>query len=138
VARKVTWKPSPPRLVRAFEAAVAPLQGTTQRKMFGYPAIFLRGHMIAGLVRDRMVLRLVLRLADRDQERFLRLAGAEPFVAMGRTMRQWAMVPPTMAASPARLRPWLRRALTHGRSLPAKPSRPPRAGRLHKAPQSST
>jgi hypothetical protein len=30
--------------------------------MFGYPAIFFRGHMIAGLVRDRKV----LRLADRD------------------------------------------------------------------------
>jgi hypothetical protein len=94
VARKVTWKPSPPRLVR-----------------------------------DRMV----LRLADRDRERFLRLAGAEPFVAMGRTMCQWAMVPPALAASPARLRPWLRRALTHGRSLPAKPSRPRRPGRLHDA-----
>ena len=115
----MTWKPSPPHLVRAFEAAVRPLRGTTQRKMFGYPAIFLRGNMVAGLVRDRMI----LRLSERDRERFLALEGAEPFIAMGRSMRQWAVVPPAMAISRARLRPWLRRAMTHGRSRPAKPAR---------------
>jgi len=123
MAKKRTWKPSPPRLVRAFETAVRPLKGTTQRKMFGYPAIFLRGNMVAGLFRDRMV----LRLNDRDLERFLALAGAHPFVAMGRTMRQWAMVPPAMATSPARVRPWLRRAVAHARTLPAKPVRRPKS-----------
>lgn len=116
---KMTWKPSPPRLVRTFDTAVRSLRGVTQRKMFGYPAIFVRGNMVAGLVRDRMI----LRLGDRDRPRFLALAGAEPFVAMGRTMRQWVVVPPAMAASQPRLRPWLHRALTHARSLPAKPAR---------------
>jgi TfoX/Sxy family transcriptional regulator of competence genes len=116
---KMTAKPSPTRLVRTFEAAARPLRGTTQRKMFGYPAIFLRGNMVAGLVRDRMV----LRLSQRDRERFLALEGAEPFIAMGRSMRQWAVVPPAMATSPARLRPWLRRALIYSRTLPAKPVR---------------
>lgn len=116
---KTAWTPSPPRLVRAFDAAVRPLRGTTQRKMFGYPAIFVRGNMVAGLVRDRMI----LRLDDRDRPRFLALDGAKPFVAMGRTMRQWVVVPPAMAGSLARLRPWLRRALSYTRSLPAKPAR---------------
>lgn len=116
---KMTWKPSPPRLVRAFEAAVGPLTGTTARKMFGYPAIFLRGNMVAGLVQDRMI----VRLSELDRARLLARAGAEPFVAMGRPMRQWVVLPPSMALSPARLRPWLHRALTHTRSLPAKPAR---------------
>lgn len=119
MAKMTAKKPSPPRLVRAFEAAVRPFTGTTQRKMFGYPAIFLRGNMVAGLVRDRMI----LRLSDRDRERFLALEGAEPFIAMGRSMRQWAVVPPAMATSRVRLGPWLRRALTYSRSLPAKPVR---------------
>jgi TfoX/Sxy family transcriptional regulator of competence genes len=123
VAKRMTWKPSPPRLVRSFAAAVDPLEETTQRKMFGYPAIFLHGNMIAGLVRNRMV----IRLSERDRRRFLALEGAGPFVAMGRTMRQWAVVPAAAVTSPARLRPWLRRALTHGRSLPAKPARRPRS-----------
>ncbi len=121
MAKKRIRKPSPPRLVRAFETAVHPLKGTTQRKMFGYPAIFLRGNMVAGLFRNRMV----LRLSDRDLERFLALEGAAPFIAMGRTMRQWALVPPAMAMSPARVRPWLGRALAHARTLPAKPVRRP-------------
>ena len=86
--------------------------------MFGYPAIFLRGNMVAGLVRDRMI----LRLSERDRERFLALEGAEPFIAMGRSMRQWAVVPPRdgHVAGPG-FGPWLRRALTYSRSLPAKP-----------------
>ncbi len=117
---------SPPRLVRAFEAAVRPLRGTTSRKMFGYPAIFLRGSMVAGLVRDRMI----LRLGDRDRDRFLALEGARPFIAMGRAMRQWVVVPPPMVAAAPCLRPWLRRAMTHARSLPAKPARTPKIPRV--------
>lgn len=116
-------KPAPPGLVRVFESAVRPLAGTTHRKMFGYPAIFVRGNMFAGLVRDRMI----LRLGEDDRRRFLERVGATPFVAMGRPMKQWAVVPPAIVESPARLRPWLRRALAHGRSLPPKPAR--RVGR---------
>lgn len=111
--------PSPPPLVRSFEAAVRALPGTTSRKMFGYPAIFLRGRMVAGLVGDRMI----VRLGERDRARLLAVAGAEPFVAMGRSMRQWVVVPALTAAAPARLRPWLRRALSHTRSLRPKPAR---------------
>jgi TfoX/Sxy family transcriptional regulator of competence genes len=115
--------PSPPGLVRTFERAVRPLAGTTRRKMFGHPAILVHGNMFAGLVRDRMI----LRLGDGDRRRFLEREGATPFVAMGRPMKQWAVVPSAIVESPARLRPWLRRALAHGRSLPQKPAR--RVGR---------
>jgi len=51
-------KPSPPELVRAFEASVASLRGAERRKMFGYPAVFVNGNMFAGLVRDSMILRV--------------------------------------------------------------------------------
>ena len=116
MAGTVTRKASPARLVRAFDAATRPLRELAGRTMFGYPAVFLRGHMVAGLVRDRMV----LRLGEADRARFLAREGGEPFVAMGRTMRHWVVVPPAMVAQPARLGRWLRRALAHGRSLPAK------------------
>jgi TfoX/Sxy family transcriptional regulator of competence genes len=116
--------PSPPRLVAAFEGAVKSVRGTEQRKMFGYPAVFVNGNMFAGLVRDRMV----IRLGERDRERFLALPGAKPFIAMkGRVMKQWAVVPPAMTSSPPRLKAWLRRALAHGRALPAKAARKPRS-----------
>ena len=115
------WSPAPPSNVAAFARATARLRGVEPRKMFGYPAVFVNGNMIAGLVRDRMV----IRLAVEDRERFLALPGAAPFIAMkGRVMKQWAVVPPAMVKSPARLGRWLTRALAHGRSLPPKVRRP--------------
>ena len=68
------WMPAPPALVRAFDGAVQSVRGAERRKMFGYPAVFVNGSMFAGLVRDRMI----LRLADRDRERFLALPGRRP------------------------------------------------------------
>ena len=114
------WPPAPAANVAAFTRATARLRGVESRKMFGYPAVFVNGNMIAGLVRDRMV----IRLDAVDRERFLALPGATPFVAMkGRVMKQWAVVPPTMLKRPAALRGWLSRALAHGRTLPPKPER---------------
>jgi TfoX/Sxy family transcriptional regulator of competence genes len=114
------WLPAPPDNVEAFTRATAPLRGVEAGKMFGYPALFVNGHMIAGLVRDRMVIRLGIN----DRERFLALPGAAPFIAMkGRVMKQWAVVPPPMMKSPASLGRWLSRALSYGRSLPPKVKR---------------
>ena len=114
------WPPAPDANVQAFARATTRLHGVEARKMFGYPAVFVNGNMIAGLVRDRMV----IRLDAVDRERFLALPGATPFVAMkGRVMKQWAVVPPAMLKSRARLGRWLGRALAHGRTLPPKPVR---------------
>jgi len=116
----VTSTPSPPALVRVFDAAADPLRGVERRKMFGYPAVFVGGNMVAGLVRDRMI----LRLAEKDRAAFLALRGAKPFIAMrGRVMKQWAVVPPSMLRSRATLRRWLARSLAHGRTLPPKTRR---------------
>jgi len=110
-------KPSPPELVRAFEASVASLRGSERRKMFGYPAVFVNGNMFAGLVRDSMI----LRLGEKGVERFLDLPGAKPFIAMrGRRMKAWAVVPPAMTSSQSELKAWIRRALAYGRTLPPK------------------
>jgi TfoX/Sxy family transcriptional regulator of competence genes len=114
------WKPSPPALVRAFEDATESLREAERRKMFGDPAIFINGSMFAGLVQDTMI----LRLGEKDKERFLELPGAKPFVAMnGRVMKQWVVVPPAMMKSKSELKVWLGKALAHGRSLPAKVSK---------------
>ena len=111
------WPPAPAANVAAFARATARLRGVEARKMFGYPAVFVNGNMVAGLIRDRMV----IRLGAADRARFLALRGAEPFIAMkGRVMKQWALVPPSMLKSPVRLGPWLARALTHARALPPK------------------
>jgi TfoX/Sxy family transcriptional regulator of competence genes len=109
-------KPPPRALVTAFQSSAHGMRGIEERKMFGYPALFVNGRMFAGLVRDRMV----LRLADRDRECFLELPNAQPFIAMGRSMKQWVVVPPTLLKSKAELRKWLGKALANGRKLPPK------------------
>ncbi len=119
-SRRGKSTPSPPELVRAFEEAVQSLSGAERRKMFGYPAIFVNGNMFAGLVRDKMV----LRLSDKLRKEFLELPEAMPFIAMrGRVMRQWAVVPPAMVKAEPELTRWLRKALAYGRSLPPKRKR---------------
>ena len=110
---------SPPALVKAFEAAAGSLRGVERRKMFGYPAVFVNGNMFAAFHRDGMV----LRLGDGDRDRFLEQPGAKPFVAMGRPMKQWVLVPSAVLRSKPRLRAWLGKALAYGRSLPAKAAR---------------
>jgi TfoX/Sxy family transcriptional regulator of competence genes len=108
--------PSPPALLRAFAKAGQSLRDAERRKMFGYPAMFVNGNMFAGLVRDRMI----LRLGEKDRSRFLELSGAKPFIAMGRRMREWVVVPPSMTTSPSELKAWLGKARERGRSLRAK------------------
>jgi TfoX/Sxy family transcriptional regulator of competence genes len=118
----VHFTPTPPALLARFERTAAALPGVERRKMFGRPAIFVNGHMCAGLVASAMI----LRLNATDTPRFLALPGAAPFMARKRQpTRQWAIVPPAM--SDAELRRWLNRARLHAASLP--PKKPAQAKR---------
>jgi len=111
------WKPASAEWVRAFGGAARELTGAEQRKMFGYPAAFVNGHMFAGLHESG----LVLRLGDSDRAALLALPGAKPFEPMpGRPMRQYAVAPAGFVSKPAEVRAWLRKALAYGSSLPAK------------------
>jgi TfoX/Sxy family transcriptional regulator of competence genes len=107
---------SPAELVARFDAVAARHPEAQRRKMFGYPALFVGGNMATGLYEDRWVVRLF----DDDLER-LTAAGGAPFSPMpGRSMKGWATLPPDVVADDAALDPWLERALTFARSLPAK------------------
>src|SRR5437868_1653340 len=64
---KVAQTPSPPALVACFEAAITGFADVEQRKVFGYPAVCVNGNMVAGLMRDCMM----LRLDAADRARFL-------------------------------------------------------------------
>ena len=50
--------------------------------MFGYPAVFVNGNMFAGLVRDKMI----LRLGETDRTKFL--------AWVGRALRRGRALPP--------------------------------------------
>src|SRR5205823_5011727 len=50
-------KPSPPKLIALFDDVV-PGPPAERRKMFGYPAAFVNGHLFMGLFEDVLMLRL--------------------------------------------------------------------------------
>jgi TfoX/Sxy family transcriptional regulator of competence genes len=106
-------------LEEAFAGATDALPGVERRKMFGFPAIFANGNMVAGLHHAGMV----MRLGETDLRQMTEHEGAAPFVAMGRTMRGWIIVPPALVADMPRLRQWLDKALAHAAEMPPKPPR---------------
>ena len=111
------WCAAPAPLVARFDHAVAALPEIQQRKMFGYPAAFVKGHMFAGVFQAS----LFVRLAEKDRMELIEKEGATPFAPMpGRVMREYVVLPPSIVESEARLTAWLSRGLRYVASLPPK------------------
>ena len=89
--------------------------GVERRQMFGYPACFVGGHMFTGLHQDRWV----VRLGDADRAELARDGGTAFEPMPGRPMKGYLVLPANLIEIES-VRPWLARALAHGRSLPAK------------------
>jgi TfoX/Sxy family transcriptional regulator of competence genes len=94
---------------------VAALPEIEQRKMFGYPAAFVNGHMFAGVFQTS----LFVRLAEKHRTELTAKHGATPFAPMpGRVMKEYVVLPPSIVESEAKLTAWLSRALRYVASLP--------------------
>jgi TfoX/Sxy family transcriptional regulator of competence genes len=110
-------EPSPPELVERLARLASALAGVEQRKMFGYPALFLNGNMLAGLFGDG----IVLRLAERERQALIAAGQAAPFAAMGgRIMREWVIVNRPRRIGDDVLGGWLDAARRHTAAMPPK------------------
>jgi hypothetical protein len=111
------FEPSPTALIERFDAVAGRTPAAQRRKMFGYPALFVGGHLVTGLFADRWM----IRLAPDDLAELLTLPGAEPFSPMpGRAMTGYAVLPADVVADDEALDGWLARAVTLGQGLPPK------------------
>jgi len=111
------WKKSSPELVRVFHEALPDDPRVEQRQMFGYPAVFVGGNMIACLHEER----LVVRLGEVERAKLRASPGALVFEPMkGRPMAEYTVVPVAMHGKPAELRAWIVKAISYGVGLPAK------------------
>ncbi len=114
----MAWRKAPADLVAVFDRVIPVGRGIERRKMFGYPAAFLGGHLFAGLHQEDFILRLPA--ADRAELTDTR--GARPFEPMaGRAMRDYVALPSALVADEKALGPWIERAIAHAATLPAKP-----------------
>lgn len=121
---KGTWKKAPPELITLFDAAIAARPGVERRQMFGYPCAFLNGNMLTGLFEDRMM----VRLSEADRTRAASEIGAEPFAPGGRPMREYVILPRDIVTDKRKLGLWIKRAISHVETLPAKKPKKPRHG----------
>jgi len=111
-------------MVQQFSEIIHHVPGAQVKKMFGYPAAFVNGHMFAGLFEERVF----LRLGEHDRASFSLQEGARPFEPIpGRVMREYVTVPEWLMASADELRAWVTKASAYASTLPPKLLRPKRA-----------
>jgi TfoX/Sxy family transcriptional regulator of competence genes len=101
-----TWQKVDPQLAARFDAALP--RGVERRSMFGCPCAFVHGNMFAGLHENRLIVRVPEEAASR------------PCVIMGRTMKQYALIPDALALAPEAMRDWIARGHAFTRALPPK------------------
>jgi TfoX/Sxy family transcriptional regulator of competence genes len=113
------WGKAPPDLAERFSATVSALPGAQVRKMFGYPAGFVNGHLFTGIFASSWFVRL-----PDDQRSKLAAAGGTEFSPMpGRPMREYLVMPDTLASDAEAAEPWVRHALAFVSQLPPKAKR---------------
>lgn len=118
----MAWQKPTPALVERFTACLPEDQGVERRKMFGYPCAFVNGNMFAGLHEQN----LVLRLDQVGREHVIANHRAQPFVVMGKTMREYVVIGHAQARPASEVSALIAAALAYARTLPAKqPKRPP-------------
>lgn len=113
---RMAWKKSPPELVAAFDAAIPEGVKVERRVMFGCPALFVRGHMAAGLFEDKVF----VRVGEKDV-RWMVGEGGTAFEPMkGRPMRGFVVAPDRVRRDGARLAKWVAAGIEHAAALPPK------------------
>ncbi|MEK7328704.1 MAG: TfoX/Sxy family protein [Chloroflexota bacterium] len=110
------FKPAPDWIKELFADTLGDFPMAEQRKMFGYPCAFVNGQMFVGVFGDK----LMMRLAEAERAKFLKLEGAKQFEPMpGRAMKEYVEVPDEILKS-AELKKWLKKSLAYAQSLPPK------------------
>lgn len=113
------WIKSPAALVEQFARILPADPAVEPRKMFGYPAGFVRGSFFAGLFQDTLVLRLTPATCAAARE-----AGWTDFEAFpGRSMTNWVRATPALLKDEKKLRTWVAKAFQDQLAAPPKAAR---------------
>ena len=111
----MAWRKSPPELIAAFDVALPNDPRVERRKMFGYPAAFVNGHLFAGLHQDDVI----VRLSESGREALGRIGGRRWEPTAGRVMREYMLLPNHARVDAKSLARWLRKSLLFAAALPS-------------------
>ena len=120
------WKKPSSELGEILAASAERFPAVERRKMFGGLALFLNGHMLAGVHGDK----IVVHLSETDRAGALAQTGFSTFEpAPGRIMTEYVVLPEGAWSDPDALEGWLRRAVDFVGALPPKGPKPRTARR---------
>ena len=108
--------PYNPEIDDRIQRAMAGWRYTEAKKMFGGVCHLYKGHMVCGVYKDF----LILRLGEEQAAKTLQSDNVQPFDITGRPMKGWVMVSGNGFKTDADLNSWLMRAAEFVRSLPPK------------------
>lgn len=114
------WRKPSADLVERFHLLAAGVKGVELRKMFGYPAAFVKGNMAFGLYQETFLVRL-----PKDAREECLAAGWSLFEPMaGRPMREYVALPREVSADDDAARDWFERSVRFVATMPPKEPRP--------------
>jgi TfoX/Sxy family transcriptional regulator of competence genes len=120
----MAWTKAPQTLIDLFAESLPDDARIERRKMFGYPAAFVNGHMFAGVFQDQVF----ARLPPEDRAKLEAEHGALPFSPMeGRPMKDYTRLPDEALADEAAVAALLAKALSWSAALPPKAKKPKKA-----------
>jgi TfoX/Sxy family transcriptional regulator of competence genes len=115
------WEKASPEMGEILTRAAESFAFVERRKMFGGTALFLNGHMFAGIHGTK----IVLRMSEQDRADAQGKSGALPFEPMpGRIMKEYVVVPEAVWSSPDSLDQWLSKSVEFVGALPPKVPKP--------------
>jgi DNA transformation protein len=113
----MSWSAPSEPLVAVFNATLATQRRIERRTLFGAPAAYLAGHLVATVFRDQFV----LRLGDADRDALHAGRTPVPFEPLpGRAMRELYVVPRAVVADPPERARWFARAMERVAEWPPK------------------
>lgn len=103
-------------LADRVRALLLPLDGYSERRMFGGICFMLHGHMACGIVHDR----LIVRVGPEKYAEALRMSHAQVFDFTGRPMTGWVQIESAGTTEDCALATWVKRGIDFTRTLPSK------------------
>jgi hypothetical protein len=103
-------------LATRIRAALGPLPGLEEKKMFGGVGFLLNGNMACGVHKNDMI----VRVGPAGYDGALSRPHTHVFDMTGHPMAGWIMVTPQGCATEKDLQTWVSQGLAFTRSLPAK------------------
>ncbi len=97
-------------------AAISPLPGLKEKKMFGGVCYLVNGNMACGVYKDD----LIVRVGKEKFQEALSRPHTKLFDITGKALKGWVMVEPQGCATQPDLKAWVEQGLAFACSLPAK------------------